>query len=111
MAQEQTKLHREDLLITAEMAIKDLKFEVAARAFGQVKLMAPHDPAPDAGLRVLDRVKAGKLSPDAMKKVFENRVGNKLEHGKWQQGAVVQLAMQDEKDAKKDNVQIGRAHV
>src|SRR5262249_49003115 len=67
----QTRLTRAELQVTAEMAMKDLKFEEAARAFEQVKLMAPHDPEPDGGLRILEKMKAGKLSPDAMRKNFE----------------------------------------
>lgn len=93
----QTKLNRDELLATAELAMRDLKLDEAARAFEQVKLMAPHDPEPEAGLRVVGRMKSGQLSADTIKKILEKRSGAKLENGQWKQGAVVQLALQDDK--------------
>ncbi|MEI7688161.1 MAG: hypothetical protein WCL32_24415, partial [Planctomycetota bacterium] len=95
----QTKLNRDELLLTAQMAMKDLKLEEAARAFEQVKLMAPHDNEPDAGLRVVAKMKAGNLSPEMMKGILAKRTGVKYEKGQFQQGAVVQMAMQDDKPA------------
>lgn len=97
LAYGQTKLNRDELLLTAQLAIKDLKLEEAARAFEQVKIMAPHDTEPDAGLRVVQRIKAGKLSPDAMKQIMEKRTGAELKKGQWHQGAIVQLDLKDDK--------------
>jgi tetratricopeptide (TPR) repeat protein len=93
----QTKLNREELLVSAELALKDLKPDEAIRAFEQAKIMAPHDTEPDAGLRVAKRVKAGQLPPDAMRKIMEKRTVVKLEKGQRFDNAVVQLSLQEDK--------------
>jgi tetratricopeptide (TPR) repeat protein len=64
----QSQLAREDLIAQAEWALGQDRLDVALDLFQKAKQIDPQDVEAGAGIKVVERLKAGKLSKEEMKK-------------------------------------------
>jgi hypothetical protein len=100
-AYEQNRLQHQELLLSAELALKNKELDAAARLYENAKTLVPHDTAAAAGLRVVANLRDGKLTWETLKQQLEkqDRQVIRVEKGgktvRVKRDAIVQLAEPD----------------
>jgi len=69
-AADQTRLLHEELLVKGQWALRENQPEAAKQWFKQAKQIAPHDVEADAGLRIVAKLREGKLTRKQLKKTW-----------------------------------------
>jgi tetratricopeptide (TPR) repeat protein len=69
-AYEQSQLVRADLIAQAEWALGQDKLDVALELFDKAKKLDPQDAEADAGMKIVQRLKAGKIKKDELKELL-----------------------------------------
>jgi tetratricopeptide (TPR) repeat protein len=77
-ANELNHMARAELLAQAEEALARDKFEAAAKLFGQAKDLDPYDAEAVGGLKVVDKIREGKLTKDQLREQFTKRDGTAI---------------------------------
>jgi tetratricopeptide (TPR) repeat protein len=108
-AHEQTKLQHQELLLSAEVAVENSQLEAAGRLFERVRQLAPHDGEAKAGLRVIEKLKSGALTKDALRAQLDrhrhlaetlDKVGGKVHVRKLDLVQLAQLEREEKAPAK-----------
>src|SRR6185436_1959048 len=72
-AYEQTRLQHLECLENAELALAENKFVDAGRLFKQARQLAPHDGQAEAGIKIVDRLQDGTVTPEAIREQIKKR--------------------------------------
>src|SRR5262249_48473805 len=59
------------------VALEKNQLDAAARLFQEVRQLAPDDSEAEAGIKIVDKLKSGALTPEMLKKKMEQNAGNK----------------------------------
>jgi hypothetical protein len=71
IAYENTRLKRDDRLQLAQMALEKNDLEAASRLYGEVRTIAPDDNEAESGIKVIDKLRKGTLTPALLRKQME----------------------------------------
>jgi uncharacterized protein with von Willebrand factor type A (vWA) domain/tetratricopeptide (TPR) repeat protein len=72
-AHEMNQLARVELLAQAETALANDKLDAAEKLFKQVEKLDPNDTESQGGMKLVERIRSGKLSKDSIRKQFASR--------------------------------------
>ncbi len=89
LAYQQTKATHQELVLSAELAVDKSDLEAAAKLYEKVRVLAPHDNEAAVGLRVIENIKNGKVTKEALADQRER--GRKLAAKVEKVGGKVQL--------------------
>ncbi|MBL8798390.1 MAG: VWA domain-containing protein, partial [Planctomycetia bacterium] len=67
MSFERGRLQRDELNAQGAWAVEEGKLDVAAQMFGQARKIDPQDPDADAGMKIVEKMKAGLLNKDKLR--------------------------------------------
>jgi tetratricopeptide (TPR) repeat protein len=115
LAYENARLKHDDLLLSAQLAIEKNQYEAAERLYQDVRQLAPHDTEAEAGIKVIDKLRSGILTPEKLRRsLAKSGKGDRLETDKatgkprWTKADLVQFVNQlDEKKPAPDGQQKG----
>src|SRR5262249_24557194 len=85
---EQNRLAREEIMAKAGWALRGNELEAAAKLFEQVKKLAPHDEDADAGLKVVAKMRDGKLNKERLKDLMAKPDDQAIKVEKGEKGKV-----------------------
>jgi hypothetical protein len=74
-AEEMNILARTEFLAQAEMALAQNQLGAASKLYGQAKELDPSDPEAAAGVKVVEKLRDGKLTREQLRQQFDNRAG------------------------------------
>ncbi len=104
LAYENARLKHADLLLSAQLAIDKNQLDAAARLYQDIRQLAPHDVEAEAGIKVIDRLRSGILTPAKLKqsltrggkadRIEADRITGKA---RWSKTALVALVAQLDK--------------
>jgi tetratricopeptide (TPR) repeat protein len=82
MAQTQNRIAKDEFLTQAEWALSADQFPAAEKFFEAARRLDPFDPEADTGLKVLERIKSGRLSKDQLRQQIEANRGEAIRFAK-----------------------------
>jgi len=73
LAYEQNRLQHQELLLSAEAAVQKNDFEAAGKLFEKVKQLAPHAKEADAGIKLVNNLRTGRVTREMIRRHLEKR--------------------------------------